>query len=221
MTSLKHKMTLADLTAAQVSTLRTYQDLLWGFNQKINMISRDVTRDQLWERHVLHSLALTARTFPHGTVMADWGTGGGLPAIPVAIVLPNITVFGVDAVGKKIQTVRAMARRLGLGNLRAVHTRAEQFTTPIHYSISRATAPLAMLWQWHARVAIPFEGQLTEDHWRPGLICLKGGDLTAEIEDLHRAFAGLVVEQHLLPDFLNAPYFDEKGIIAVYRGRAT
>ncbi len=204
----------AALSDAQHNQLDAYAEQLRRFNPKINLISPD-TEPHIRERHLLHCLALTWRGFPAGSRVVDWGTGGGLPAIPLAIAYPDIEVVAVDSVGKKVRAVRAMARRLGLDNLFAWNGRAEDWTGSAHYSVSRATALLADLWQWHRRVADPDGPSAEGDVWRPGLICLKGGDLSDELADLRAEDPGVIVEQQPLRPLLGRDYFADKCIIMV------
>src|SRR5690606_41790758 len=112
------------------------------------------SEERLFERHILHSLSLTFRKFPAGSTVVDWGTGGGLPAVPLAIVFSDVRIHAVDSVRKKVQAVRTMARRLGLENLDTWHGRAEAYPGDADFSVSRATASLSVLWSWHARVAV-------------------------------------------------------------------
>jgi 16S rRNA (guanine527-N7)-methyltransferase len=202
------------LSDAQCEQLDAYAEQLRRFNPKINLISPD-TGPHIRERHLLHSLALTWRRFPPASRIVDWGTGGGLPAIPLAIAFPEVDVFAVDSVGKKVRAVRAMARRLGLDNLFAWNGRAEDWTGTAHYSVSRATAPLADLWRWHRRIVDPDVPSSGDDVWAPGLIGLKGGNLSAEIADLRAEDGGVVIEQHPLRPLLGRDYFADKCIITV------
>ena len=121
------------------------------------------------------------------------GSGGGLPAIPLAAAFPAVTVHAVDAVEKKIQAVRTMGRRLGLDNLHPWHGRAEAWPGGAVFSVSRATAPLVDLWTWHVRIRRAAD-RAGEGHWRPGLVCLKGGDLGDEIAALRDAYPLVEVE---------------------------
>lgn len=206
----------AQLSDDQREQLSQYERLLRRFNRKLNLISPD-TEPHVRERHLLHSLALVGRGLPTGSRVVDWGTGGGLPAIPLAIAFPDIEVVAVDSVGKKVRAVRAMARRLGLENLFAWEGRAEQWAGSAHYSVSRATAPLADLWRWHRRVADAEMSAAEAKVWRPGLICLKGGDLSDEIADLRAEEPGVRVEQHALRPLLGRPYFADKYVLEVYQ----
>ncbi|GIV61034.1 class I SAM-dependent methyltransferase [Rhodocaloribacter litoris] len=203
-----------DLNAAQREQLVMFSRLMRAFNRKVNLVSRE-TIEAFEERHVLHALALAWRAFPPGSVMVDWGTGGGLPAIPLAIRFPDVAVHAVDAVGKKVQAVQAMARRLGLANLHPWHGRAEHWPGRTHYSVSRATAPLATLWRWHRAVCVPLPAAPDPAAWAPGLVCLKGGDLSGEIETLQQAFPSVRVETFSLEPLLDRPFFAGKYIVTV------
>ena len=206
---------LARLTAEQREQLAAFERQLVQFNRRHNLISRE-TEAAFAERHVMHSLVLAHRRFPDGSVVVDWGTGGGLPAIPLAIVFPTVEVHAVDAVGKKIQAVRAMGRRLGLANLHPWHGRAEDWPGTTHFSVSRATAPLRDLWRWHERARSTERPVREHETWRPGLICLKGGDLTDEIDILQRAFPATQILTTPLQSLLGPSYFAEKAIVEVF-----
>ncbi len=207
---------LAALTDAQREHLAAFEQQLLRFNRRFNLISRE-TEAVFAERHVLHCLALAHRRFPDGCTVVDWGTGGGLPAIPLAIAFPNVEIHAVDAVGKKIEAVRAMGRRLGLANLHPWHGRAEAWPGTAHFSVSRATAPLRDLWRWHMHARSPDAlFQKDEKTWRPGLICLKGGDLADEIDALRRAYPTVQIETTPLESLFDRPYFAEKLIVEVF-----
>ena len=182
-------------------------------NQRVNLVARPAVRADL-ERHVRHCLALATRPFPDGAVVVDWGTGGGLPAIPLAIAFPSIQMMAVDAVGKKTEAVKLFARRLGIENVDVWNGRAEAYDGPApHLSVSRATAPLASLWAWHTRVRAPLD-EIPEGGWPAGLVCLKGGDLGSEMADLARQFPEAVVTHAPLTDLLGEEWAD-KAIVTV------
>ena len=202
------------LTAEQREQLDRFREQLLRFNQRVNLISPE-TEGAFRTRHLLHCLTLTARDFPAGCTVVDWGTGGGLPAIPLAICHPEATVVGVDSVGKKSRAVRTIARRLGLDNCFTWNGRADEWPGEAHYSVSRATAPLADLWAWHRRVAVSPDDP-NGDAWPPGLLALKGGDLSDEVAALHAADPDARVESHSLNDLLGRNrFFGEKEIVAV------
>ena len=201
-----------DLPTAQRDVLDASVAQLERVNARVNLVARPASRTDL-ERHVRHCLALATRPFPDGATVVDWGTGGGLPAVPLAVAFPTVRVVAVDAVGKKTEAVKLFARRLGLDNLDVWNGRAEAYDGPRpHVSVSRATAPLATLWGWHARVRRPAEA--VEGAWAPGLVCLKGGDLTAELADVAEAVPEAAVETAGLGDLLGAEWAD-KALVTV------
>lgn len=201
------------LTDSQRATLDAYVGQMERVNQRVNLVARPAVRADL-ERHVRHCLALATRPFPDGAVVVDWGTGGGLPAIPLAIAFPTIQMVAVDAVGKKTEAVKLFARRLGIENVDVWNGRAEAYDGPSpHLSVSRATAPLASLWAWHTRVRAPLDA-VPEAGWPAGLVCLKGGDLGSEMADFAHAFPEAAVTHAPLTDLLGADWAD-KAIVTV------
>ncbi|MFB6248306.1 MAG: 16S rRNA (guanine(527)-N(7))-methyltransferase RsmG [Salinibacter sp.] len=203
------------LTDDQRERLGAFEEQLLRFNRRVNLISPE-TESEFWTRHLLHCLTLIAHDFPDGCTIVDWGTGGGLPAVPLAICVPEATVVGIDSVGKKSRAVRTIARRLGLDNCFTWNGRAETWTGEAHYSVARATAPLATLWRWHRRVAVEWEGGLGDDEWAPGLLALKGGDLSDEIADLRREAPDAEVERLSLESLLGRNgFFGAKEIVTV------
>ncbi len=173
----------------QQGKLLAYSNLLSTYNQRINLVSRRTSTSD-FTLHIHECLAFVRLPFPRGTTLVDWGTGGGLPAIPLAIMRPDVTVYAVDSVEKKILAVRAFKRKLELPNLHPWHGRAETFSPKINFSVSRATASLTRLWQWHCRVATPIGA----------LYCIKGGDLIAERRDLERMDSSIDIKQVPMPE---------------------
>jgi 16S rRNA (guanine527-N7)-methyltransferase len=205
------------LSVEKREKLDAYASLLERYNRRINLISRESVRD-LRVQHLVHCLSIACRPFPDGASVVDWGTGGGLPAIPLAIAFPKVDVYAVDSVGKKVRAVRAFARRLDLDNCFPWEGRAEDWTGTAHYSVSRATAPLADLWRWHRRVAEAPPHGVPADAWTPGLVCLKGGDLTEEIAALHADDSEVTVHQRALRTlFGDRAFFKEKKLVVVSR----
>ena len=185
---------IAALTQSQRNTLTQYADELARVNKKFNLVAPSTLKDTETV-HLRHSLALGWRSFPAGARVVDWGAGGGLPSVPLAIAFPETQFVAVDSVGKKMEAVRLFARRLGLDNLEVWIGRAERYDGPApHYAVSRATAPLKDLWAWTERVRQPI-AQIPENAWAPGLLTLKGGDLTEEIAALPK---DTHVERHAL-----------------------
>ncbi len=201
-----------EVTREMQDQLAQFAEELQAMNRRINLVSRE-DEDAIASRHLPHCLALAVRLFPENAVVCDWGTGGGLPLIPLAIVFPNVRFIGVDAVRKKTMAVETMARRIGLTNVTAKHARAEQSSIPHSISVSRATAPLRVLWEWHQRGLTNHQPQ-TDDAWS-GLICLKGGDLQPEIDDLMQADPEAQVRRVSIADLFDDPYFATKEIVHV------
>lgn len=181
-------------------------DVYREWNQQINVISRkDI--DQLYERHVLHSLAIYKfLAFQPGSQILDIGTGGGFPGIPLAIMQPEVQFVLVDSIGKKIKVVQGVVDALGLRNVSARHERAEKVIGKFDFVVSRAVAPLSELIHWcrpkisgNDRNALP-----------NGLICLKGGDLREEIKPVLDP-----VEIYPLTEYFSGEFFQEKKLVYV------
>lgn len=200
----------SDFTTTQLDQFERLEALYKDWNEKINVISRkDI--DALYEKHVLHSLAIAALcNFEPGTEVVDIGTGGGFPGIPLSIFFPEVHFLLSDSIGKKIKVVQEVANGVGLTNVTAVHSRVENVSDrSFDYAVSRAVAPLGELWSW-IKPAIR-KGRKSEE-FANGLICLKGGDLKKEIAD-----SGL--RPHLFPvyDIFPEESFKEKFVLYVPR----
>jgi 16S rRNA (guanine527-N7)-methyltransferase len=171
----------SDFSPAQLAQFAQLEDLYTDWNSKINVISRK-DMESLYEKHVLHSLAIaTAFEFKPGAEIVDLGTGGGFPGIPLAIFFPEVRFHLVDSIGKKIKVVEAVAEGLGLKNVTAQHSRIEDIQNrKFDYVLSRAVAPLGDLWRW-AKPLLKKQSSVVRH--TPGLICLKGGDLNTEIAE--------------------------------------
>lgn len=206
---------LDTLDAAQRQQINAFEEILSRINDRVNLISPG-TEGDIRTHHTLHCLALAVCDFPSGSTIVDWGTGGGLPAIPLAIRFPGVTVIGVDSVGKKVRAVRAMVRRLGLDNCYAWEGRAADWGGTAQFSVSRATAPLATLWRWHQRSTAPPDPSSNESNMRPTLLALKGGDLSDEITALRDEAPDMEVERRSLKPLLGHDFFAEKEIVAVW-----
>jgi 16S rRNA (guanine527-N7)-methyltransferase len=194
--------------------LRAYHALLLGLNRQHNLVS-DVGAEHLWEHHIRHCLALAKHSFPAGSRVVDWGTGGGLPGIPLAIVFPQVHFILVDSIEKKVRAVRLMVRRLGLTNVSVWHGRAEAWPGTAHYAVSRATAPLVDLWHWTSRVLEPISS--APEDWRQGLLALKGGDLERELKNLREKDRDVDVVTMPLEPILEDSFYAGKVILHVYR----
>lgn len=168
----------SDFTPTQLEQFTQLGPLYKEWNEKINVISRkDI--DSLYEKHVLHSLAIAAVfDIPPGSEVIDLGTGGGFPGIPLAIYFPEVKFHLVDSIGKKIKVVNAVAESLQLKNVSTQLSRAEEIRhRQFDAVVSRAVAPLKDLLNWSKHlIRKPKPGSIFN-----GLVCLKGGDLAQEI----------------------------------------
>ena len=174
-------------TPTQTEQFRSLGELYKDWNSKINVISRK-DEDSLYDKHILHSLSIAAAfDLKDGMNVLDIGTGGGFPGIPLAIFFPNVKFYLADSIGKKIKVVQAVADAIGLKNVTAHHTRAEDIKNKkFEVVVSRAVAPMADLWKWGKPLLRRGEGRGEKEEELPvpnGLICLKGGDLSQEIAE--------------------------------------
>jgi len=165
------------LTPLQLSQYAQLQALYEDWNAKINVISRkDI--EQLYIRHVLHSLAIAkVQPFNYNSEVMDLGTGGGFPGIPLAIMFPDTYFVMVDSIGKKISVVQAVIDALELKNAKAINTRAEKVENEFDFVVTRAVAPLPDLKNWVNNKFNPNNFHKLKN----GILALKGGDLKAEI----------------------------------------
>ena len=196
------------LTTHQQAQLEQLGPLYREWNRQINVISRrDIA--QLYEHHLLHSLAIAKFIrFQPGADILDLGTGGGLPGIPLAILFPTTRFTLIDGRRKKIKVVEAVSRTIGADNIKARHIRAEDLKQHFDFVVSRAVAGLDKLHAWSTRLI-----KNKQLHAVPnGLITLKGGAIQSEIKTLPK---GSYVEVYPLSDYFREPYFEEKYLIYV------
>ena len=193
-------------TPTQLHQFEQLPELYTYWNNLINVISRkDI--DQLYERHILHSLGIAKFiSFLPGEKVLDVGTGGGFPGIPLAIMFPETQFFLVDSIGKKIKVVQEVASALGLQNLKAAHLRAEQVDEKFDFVVSRAVTRLKEFYPW---VRGKFNKE-SKNILPNGILYLKGGDLAEEITE-----SGLKVKQYHLKDFFNEEFFETKQVIYI------
>ena len=192
------------LASEQKDKLDQLYPLYKDWNEKINVVSRkDI--NQLYERHVLHSLAIAKFIqFNAGANVFDLGTGGGFPGIPLAIFFPEVQFHLVDSINKKITVVTEVANALSLTNVTATHQRAEKVKGKFDFIISRAVAKTKQIAIW-SNQKIKLESQHSLDN---GLILLKGGDLEAELKEYGRPYS-----ETSLKEFFDEEFFETKKII--------
>jgi 16S rRNA (guanine527-N7)-methyltransferase len=216
----------SDFTPLQLKQFAALELLYNDWNTKINVISRkDI--EGLYEKHVLHSLAIAAAfPFEPGMEILDIGTGGGFPGIPLAIYFPDVKFHLADSIAKKLKVVDAIAHTLELKNISTQHIRVEEIKNrKFDFVVSRAVAPLKELWKWskpllkkshlspvQSSESTTNPGPGNRGLPSPGLICLKGGDLTAEIHD-----SGTWPRVMEISELFNEEYFQLKYLLFVTR----
>ncbi|MEI7595144.1 MAG: 16S rRNA (guanine(527)-N(7))-methyltransferase RsmG [Bacteroidota bacterium] len=156
------------------------QELYLDWNSKINVISRkDI--ENIYERHVLHSLAIAkVINFVDGSEIMDIGTGGGFPGIPLAIMFPEVRFHLVDSIGKKVKVASEISEAIGLKNLTTEHARAESLNKKFDFVVSRAVTTLPEILGWcKGKIKSTQSNDL-----KNGLLYLKGGDFHEEISQI-------------------------------------
>lgn len=170
------------LTGEQLSQLERLVELYTEWNDHINVISRKDIHN-IVERHILHSLSLLKFVnFKPGTFLLDLGTGGGLPGLPLAIALPEVSFMLVDGTGKKIKVVNEIITGLGLANVTAKSIRAEELKEKFDFVLARGVTTLDKLISWTRRVIKRKQNNALPN----GLIAYKGGNIHPELNLLHK-----------------------------------
>ncbi len=197
-----------EITPLQAAQFAQLGELYRYWNERINLISRkDV--DQLYERHVLHSLAIAKTVaFAAGAKILDVGTGGGFPGIPLAIMFPQCAFTLVDSIGKKIMVVSEVAKALKLQNVSALQARAETLPQKFDFVVSRAVTdlPTFVRWVW-SKIAAGGSSSLPN-----GILYLKGGDLADELKPIKQPLSITP-----LSDFFEEEFFETKKVVYVGR----
>jgi 16S rRNA (guanine527-N7)-methyltransferase len=195
-----------ELTDEQERQFAMLDALYRDWNAKINVISRkDI--DNLYEHHVLHSLALAkALRFKAGTKVLDFGTGGGFPGIPMAILFPDVQFKLIDGTGKKIRVATEVAQAIGLKNVVAEHRRGEEEKGKYDFVISRAVMPLPDL----MKIVRKNISSKQQNAMLNGIFVLKGGNIDSEIHPYRKN-----VEVSDISQWFKEEWFKEKYVIYV------
>ena len=197
----KYFPSLSDVQKQQFAALDAlYRD----WNSKINVISRkDI--DNLYEHHILHSLAIAELIrFKPGTSIMDLGTGGGFPGIPLAIMFPEAKLHLVDSIGKKIRVCEEVKKAIGLQNVTTQWCRAEEVQQQFHFVVSRAVMPLPDL----VKIIRKSISKEKLNALPNGLICLKGGELEQEAKPFGKA-----AQITSLSEYFEEPFFETKKLV--------
>ena len=194
------------LTPKQEEQFAALDALYHDWNAKINVISRkDI--DNLYEHHILHSLAIAKYiNFREGTNVLDFGTGGGFPGIPLAIFFPEANFKLIDGTGKKVRVAQEVADAIGLENVLPSHLRGEEEKGKFDFIVSRAVMPLPDL------MKIVKKNIASDQHnvLPNGVIVLKGGNLNDELKPYKK-----IVEKTELSQWFDEEWFKEKYLIYV------
>lgn len=192
-----------NLTDSQITHFELLQELYQDWNLKINVVSRrDI--DELYLRHVLHSLGIgKIQQFLPDSKILDVGTGGGFPGIPLAILFPETNFHLVDSIGKKIKVVDEVVAGLGIKNVNTTNDRVENIKGTYDFIVSRAVASMPTFVHW-------VDGKIARKNLherKNGILYLKGGDLTEELNDFPKA------EIYPLTDFFDEDFFETKKVV--------
>ncbi|MDD7886629.1 16S rRNA (guanine(527)-N(7))-methyltransferase RsmG [Flavivirga sp. 57AJ16] len=192
-----------ELTDDQILRFRKLETLYQDWNLKINVVSRkDI--DELYLRHVLHSLAIAkVLKFKAGSSILDVGTGGGFPGVPLAILFPECSFHLVDSIAKKLKVVDEVVIGLGLTNVKTTHSRVEEIKDTYDFVVSRAVAAMPTFVHW-------VKGKIAKEQkhdLRNGILYLKGGDLSEELQDYKTTTI------YNISDFYNEDFFETKKVV--------
>ena len=192
------------LSQRQKEQFNNLDTLYREWNAKINVISRkDI--DNLYEHHVLHSIAIARIVrFKPSTSILDFGTGGGFPGIPLAILFPECRFRLIDGTGKKVNVAAEIAKAIGLENVEAIHQRGEEEKGKFDFIVSRAVMPMSDL----VKIVSKNISRKQHNSIANGILALKGGNLSAELKPYHK-----IVEVPPISQFFDEEWFREKSVI--------
>lgn len=192
-----------DLTEQQIEQFEALLPLYKEWNAKINVISRkDI--DELYLRHVLHSLAIAkVMPFANGSSILDVGTGGGFPGVPLAILFPECQFHLVDSINKKLKVIKGVVDALSLENIKPTHSRVEAINEQYDFIVSRAVTSMPEFTKW-------VKGKIRKEQindFKNGILYLKGGDLSDELKQYTR------VKLFPLTDYFKEDFFETKKVV--------
>ena len=200
------KKYFSGLSELQISQFEQLGALYPEWNEKINVISRkDI--ENLYVNHILHSLGIAKFIdFKNGSKVLDMGTGGGFPGIPLAILFPEVKFHLVDRIGKKIKVAQDIADKIGLKNVTTQHGDVKEVKGTFDFVVSRAVMNLDDL----VNVVRRSVSRTCINAYPNGLVCLKGGDLQAEVKK-YKNFS-MISD---LSDYFAEPFFETKKVVYV------
>jgi 16S rRNA (guanine527-N7)-methyltransferase len=189
-----------ELDSIQISQLHSLKGLYTEWNSKINVISRK-DLDNLYERHVLHSMAMALfYRFPDASTILDVGTGGGFPGIPLALLFPTCQFTLIDSIGKKITVVKEICQAAGIKNIVAMKCNVTELKQNFNFVVSRAVCEFPLFVKMTTKNIIPQKGN--------GILYLKGGNLDEELSAFREK-----VKVYELSQYLPTPFFETKKLV--------
>jgi 16S rRNA (guanine527-N7)-methyltransferase len=192
-----------NLTEIQINQFTALKGLYNDWNAKINVVSRkDI--DELYLRHVLHSLAIAkVIDFKDNSSILDVGTGGGFPGVPLAILFPECNFHLVDSINKKLKVINAVCEAIEITNVKTTHSRVEAIDETFDFIVSRAVTAMPEFTKWvKGKIAKKQQNEL-----KNGILYLKGGDLTEELKQYTN------VKAFLLSDYFEEDFFKTKKVV--------
>lgn len=193
----------SNLNNNQLNKFESLFGIYSDWNSKINVISRK-DLDNFYLHHVLHSMSIAKfHHFSSGTSIMDLGTGGGFPGIPLSILYPEVNFHLVDSISKKIKVVEDILKKLNLKNVEIYDDRAENIDITVNFVTCRAVAPMQTLVSWVGKKV----SAVHKPDRKNGLLCLKGGDIYAELKDFNE------LEVVDLNTYFEESFFESKKLV--------
>lgn len=180
----------------------TYQE----WNQKINVISRK-DMDNIMIHHMLHSLGIAkVIQFSPNTTVADIGTGGGFPGIPLAIMFPKVKFTLIDSINKKLIVANEVVKACGLKNVTTLHERAEKVIGKFDFVTGRAVETIPDFYN-HVKHLIQPGAQSSLEN---GILYLKGGDFSSELNGFNKK-----IIEYKLQNYFEEEFFETKKVVYI------